>query len=198
MRRTAYLVHGRYFQHAIMQRRQFSDALTAVYLPTAREENLAAYDTVIVSSAADPDLLASHASGLVRYWRAGGDLVCLGAPPLDWLPGARYEPRLTNFWWYREPGADLRLIRGNDEAPPLRGLSLDTLKWHHHGVYHPPAGAETLLATEDGASVLYTHREPGSGLLTATTMDPDSHTGLRFIPKAEQLFAHLVDWAARP
>ena len=43
---------------------------------------------------------------------------------------------------------------------------------------------------------MYTEEHPGSGLLLATTMDPDYHTGQGFIPKAEGLLEQLVRWAA--
>lgn len=195
MSRTGYLVCGRYFQHALLARAPYDRAVRSLYLPELGEADLEELAVVIVSSYVDADVLAVHAPALLRFWRAGGDLVCLGAPPFDWLPGSRHEPRRTNFWWYREPGADLPLTRHHPEEAPLAGLELPTLKWHHHGVFHVPAGARTLLAADDGSAVVYTHREDASGLLVATTMDADMHTGLRFIPKAETLFDHLVRWA---
>jgi hypothetical protein len=98
---------------------------------------------------------------------------------------------------FATPGADLPLESPGLDDPVLAGLEHDDVKWHHHGVYHPPREARTLVATPDGGSVLYVDQRPGSGRLVATTMDPDYHTGQGFIPKAERLLEHLVGWAAR-
>lgn len=198
MRRVAYLTHGMWFEHALMRRDDYAAALTPLYLPVLRADDLRDVDVAVVGSRGDADVRADKAGLLLDFWRAGGDLVALDQPPVDWLPDARYEFRETNFWWWREPGGDLPIeLREHPDEPFLAGLELADVKWHHHGVYHPPPGARTLVATPDDGAVLYAQREAGSGTLIATTMDPDYHTGQGFIPKAEGLLRHVLSWAAR-
>lgn len=197
MRRIAYLTGGHWFEQSILAREPYASALEPVYLPELAADALDAYHVAILGSRGDADVLAEQGPALLAWWRAGGDLVALDQPPVDWLPGAAFESRETNFWWWRTPGADLPLESPGLDDPVLAGLEHDDVKWHHHGVYHPPREARTLVATPDGGSVLYVDQRPGSGRLVATTMDPDYHTGQGFIPKAERLLEHLVGWAAR-
>lgn len=196
MRRIAYLTGGHWFEQSILAHEPYARALAPVYLPELAARALDAYDVAILGSRGDADVLAEQGPALVAWWRAGGDLVAFDQPPVDWLPGAAFEARETNFWWWRTPGADLPLESPGLDHPILAGLEHDDVKWHHHGVYHPPPEARTLVGTPDGGSVLYVDQRPGSGWLVATTMDPDYHTGQGFIPKAERLLEHLVAWAA--
>jgi hypothetical protein len=197
VRRIAYLTGGHLFEQSILAREPYARALDPVYLPELAAGALDAYHVAILGSRGDADVIAEQGPALLRWWRAGGDLVALDQPPIDWLPGAAFEPRETNFWWWRTPGADLPLESPGLGDPVLAGLEHDDVKWHYHGVYQPPGEARTLVATPDGGAVLYVDQRPGSGRLVVTTMDPDYHTGQGFIPKAERLLEHLVGWAAR-
>lgn len=195
MKRTAYLTSGHWFEQSVLAREPYTSALDPLYLPDLDAAKLAPYETAIVGSRGDADVLAAKAPQLIDYWCAGGNLIAFDQPALDWLPGATYEWSETNFWWWRTPGEDLALETPGIGDPLLRGLAHEDLKWHYHGFYRPPPGARALVTNGAGGAVLYTDLRPGSGLLVATTMDPDYHTGQGFIPKAEGLLEHLVGWA---
>lgn len=195
MRQVAYLVGGHWFEQSVLARDPYASALDPLYLPDLAADALARYHAAIVGSRPDADVIAERCPALLDFWRDGGDLVVLDQPPHDWLPETTHEARETNFWWWKEPGADLPLESPGLGHPVLAGLEHEDVKWHYHGVYWPRAAAEKLVTTPDGGAVLYVDREPGSGLLVATTMDPDYHTGQGFIPKAEELLRRLVGWA---
>lgn len=195
MRRAAYLTSGHWFEQSVLAREPYASALEPLYLPDLGAAELASYETVVVGSRGDADVLAAKAPELLDHWRAGGNLIAFDQPPLDWLPGAGYEWCETNFWWWSTPGEDLALETPGLDDPLLAGLGHEDLKWHYHGCYDPPPTARSLVTTPAGGAVLYVDQSPGSGLLIATTMDPDYHTGQGFIPKAERLLEHLVGWA---
>lgn len=197
MRKLAYLTSGHWFEQSFLGREPYASALEPLYLPDLDAGALARYDAAILGSRPDPDVIADKGAALLDHWRDGADLIVFDRPPVDWLPGAAYEWCETNFWWWRTPGDDLPLETPGLEDPVLAGLDHADVKWHYHGVYHPPDEARSLVRTPDGGSVLYVDERPGSGALVATTMDPDYHTGQGFIPKAEALLDHLVRWAAR-
>lgn len=66
--------------------------------------------------------------------------------------------------------------------------------WHQHGVFSPPPGAETLVATDDGASVLYIDRVSTPGTLLVTSLDLVYHYGSYFMPATERFLGGFLPW----
>jgi hypothetical protein len=63
------------------------------------------------------------------------------------------------------------------------------------GLYHPPVGAETLLATADGAGALvYLDWDSTRGTLLATSLDLMVHAGTTGHPTSERFLDHFLPW----
>lgn len=191
-----------------------------IYLPDLARDTgpLDELDTLVVFDRLHPGLLRRHADALLTIPRRGGTLVVLGEVEAHtWIPGLRWSPRPTNFWWWRtgeDPG--IRLHR--PDHPIWRHLGPDDVRWHFHGVLHP-APTATALVTADGSDgpagvLLYedvfsedvfsegvfsegvldddTAGTPGS--IVVTTMDPVHHHGSNFMPAASRLLHGLLRW----
>lgn len=167
--------------------------------PTARTE-LDTLDTLIVCDRLHPGLLRRHASMLRGIPERGGTLVVLGEVRAHtWLPGLRWSPRPTNFWWWRT-GEDPGIHTHAPDHPIWTHLNTDDVVWHYHGLLHPPAGATALATVREhdrtAGVILFEDRASTPGRLVVTTMDPVHHHGSNFMPAATRLLHGLLRWLA--
>ncbi len=133
-----------------------------LYLPRLESAGLADLDVLVVCDRVHPGLLRRHADELLDVARRGGTLVVFGEVHAErWVPGLRWEPRPTNFWWWRT-GEDPGIRPRSPEHALWRRLQHRDVTWHFHGLLHPPRGATVLAALEenggDSGSILYEDR----------------------------------------
>ncbi len=168
-----------------------------LYLPAVRSGDLDGLDAVVVSDRQHPGVLQHRAPALLGVAERGDTLVVLGENGAHtWVPGLGWEPRPTNFWWWRE-GQDSGIRARNPDHPLWQTARLADLTWHFHGVLQPPAGATPLLvAEEEGADavVLYEDTVSTPGRLVVTTLDPVYHHGSNFMPAATRCLEVLLSW----
>ncbi len=165
-----------------------------VYLPKASPADLAGHEVLLVPERLHRRLLHSIASAVVGVLGAGGTVVVFGGQPTAWLPGLDWEHRPTNFWWWRDPGGRSGLVAAQPGHPFFDRVPLRDASWHFHGVFHPPSGAQTLIATEDAAAVLYVDEVTTPGRLIVTSLDPLYHVGSYFMPAARRFLAGFLPW----
>lgn len=168
-----------------------------LYLPNLVIGDLDGLDVVVVSDRQHPRMLARQAPLLLGVAERGDTLVVLGENrPDTWVPAVDWEPRPTNFWWWRE-GLDPGIRPRNLEHPLWRTAEAGDLIWHFHGVLHPPPGATPLLIAEhdgDDAVLLYEDEVSTPGRLVVTTLDPVYHHGSNFMPAATRGLDALLSW----
>lgn len=159
------------------------------------EESLDEFDVLIIPSQTHTRLLDENIEKIYEFANEGKIVVTMGPQHREWLPAHKWEFRPTNFWWWREPGADsgLRLPGGAHDLFQ-NYLTLADATWHQHGVYWPTEGCETLVSTVDGGSVLYIDRVNTDGIWVNTTLDPDFHFGSYFMPATERFLSGLFPW----
>lgn len=168
-----------------------------VYMPSLATGDLDGLDVVVVSDRQHPRMLARQASLLVDVADRGDTLVVLGENRAHtWLPGLDWEPRPTNFWWWRER-LDSGIRARNPEHSLWRTARVDDLTWHFHGVLHPPPGVTPLLVAEQEGKegvLLYEDEVSTPGRLVVTTLDPVFHHGSNFMPAATRCLDVLLTW----
>ncbi len=114
---------------------------------------------------------------------------------MEWIPNQRWENRVTNFWWWLDKDAKSGIYLKNEEHDLFQNyLSLADATWHQHGVFWPPEGTDTLIATDDGGSVLYIDKVSTKGTWIVMTLDPDFHFGLHFMPATERFLDGFLPW----
>ncbi len=166
-----------------------------VYLPSASHADLDRHQFLLVPERLHRGLLHLVAPVVLGLLDRGGTVVAFGAQPTAWLPGLQWEHRPTNFWWWREPEGRSGLFAVQPHHELFRHVPLRDATWHFHGVFHPPRGAETLIACDDGGAVLYLDDEASSGgSLVVTSLDPLYHVGSYFMPAARRFLAGFLPW----
>lgn len=173
--------------------------MSFVYLPDLKQGGLDSFDVVFVADREHPDLLVRNAPDILGVAERGGVLVIFGENAAHrWVPDIDWEPRPTNFWWWRT-GEDHGMRKRNLDDPIWAHFTDRAMIWHHHGIFQPPTGAVTLIEVEeDGAEVgatTYIDRVSTRGEIFVTTMDPVFHHGAGFMPGATQLLYQTLRWA---
>ena len=196
MRKIAVLYGGSYQHHYMFKQSQFSSYFDALIpLPAFADTSLDDYDVLIIPSWSHMKVLEQNVEKIKAFANIGKTVVTFGPQHFDWLPNTTWENRPTNFWWWLEPGADSGLHLNEVNHPLFKQyLTLEDATWHQHGVYHPVDQSEVLVAQTDGAAVLYIDRTSTKGIWINTTLDPDFHVGMHFMPAAERFLAGFLPW----
>lgn len=164
-------------------RRWFSEVIYLLDLP---DTDLGEFDGLLIPEGSHHIKLEA-ASGQIRgFLEDGGTVILFGDQPIPWLPGLDWE--------FRPAGESGELVAQHRDHSFYRRLTVEDATWHHHGVFHPPAGAETLLATQDGQAVLYIDRASTPGTLLVASLDPLAHFGGTFMPTAERFLDRFLPW----
>lgn len=174
-----------------------------LYLPELTGADLDDLKVLVVADRLHPGLLRRRAGALLAFAERGGTLVVLGEVEAHtWLPGARWEYRPTNFWWWLQSGADPGVRVRNPDHGLFRYLDPRDATWHYHGLFHPPRGATPLLVVEEqgceAGAILYEDRVSSAGRLIVTSLDPFYHYGSGFIPQASRFLFALLLWLTGP
>ncbi len=195
MRKIAVIYSGHAPHYRTFHEPKFAQYINKlIYLPELENTDLSQFDVLIVPSQLNANLLLNSADKIREFANEGKVVVALGPQPWDWLPNQKWEDRPTNFWWWLEEGGDSGLRVRNENHPFYEYFTLADCTWHYHGVFHPPAEATTLVATEDEGAVLYMDQISTKGTWLITTLDPDYHFGSYFMPATERFLEALFIW----
>lgn len=165
-----------------------------IYLPNIENESLETFELIIIASRLNPDLLVAASHKILSYLEQGGNLVLFGEFPKIFLPFIRWKDCQENFWWWIHKGADLPLYAVDRDHSIWNFLKLDDCRWHYHGTFAPNAQCCNILVNELGESILYKDSYHFKGTLYVTSLDPDYHIALGFIPKAVTFFDNFLRW----
>jgi len=193
----AIIDNGAFYLHRALHEPPFDAAFDSVlYLP---EMNAGDFDrrrhaAIVVACRTPPELLVPHAAAFRSYLDAGGMLVAMGETGADrWLPNVSWVDGPVNFWWWRE-GSDSGVRAAAPSHALWRHLTPRDVVWHYHGVFTPPAGAESVIDHADGGSLLYDDRVSTGGRIIVTALDPFYHHGSHFMPATTRFLRGFLPW----
>lgn len=171
----------------------------SVYLPDLEPGGIDDLDVLVVADRCHPGLLREHAAELRAVAERGGVLVVMGENNAHtWLPGVRWEPRPTNFWWWRT-GEDHGMRLRAASHPFWAHFDEKAMIWHQHGVFELPDGAVALSVLEeqgaDAGAITYLDEASTPGVVLVTSLDPFFHHGAAFMPGATQFLYQTMRWA---
>ncbi len=196
MARIAATDGGTYFHYETLHQPPFNAYLEQlIYLPELADTDLNAFDAIIISCRSNPQILCACQQQLQDYLRAGGTLVVFGDCEIErWLPNIKHHNYPVNFWWWldEEPRQDVRLE--NPQHSLFKALDETALRWHYHGAYTVPDGAEVLLRHDDGHAVLADDRSSWPGRVIMTSLDPTFHHGSHFMPATTRFLHGFLPW----
>lgn len=201
MRRLVAVYGGSAPHHRSLNEPKYARWLSGrVYLPELPDSDLSSFDGLILPERLHRGLLQRARPRLLRVLDRGATVVIFGEQsvygeqPWGWLPGLSWEHRPTNYWWWTEPKPNSGIVAALPDHSLFDRISLEDATWHYHGVFRPPSGAETVIATDDGAAVLYVDEVSSAGTLVVTSLDPLYHFGSYFMPAAERFLDGFLPW----
>lgn len=157
-----------------------------IYILDLPETDLGEFDGLLVPEGSHHVKLEESSGQIRGFLEGGGTVILFGDQPVSWLPGLDWE--------FRPAGDSGELTAPNGDHGFFRYLTVEDATWHHHGVFDPPNGAETLLATQDGRAVLYLDKSSTPGTILAASLDPLAHFGGTFMPAAERFLDRFFPW----
>jgi hypothetical protein len=203
MRRLAAVYGGSAPHHRALNEPKYARWLAdRLYLPELPDADLSEYAGLIVPERLHAGRLHAARPRLLEMLERGGTVVLFGEQavcarqPQGWLPGLDWEYRPTNYWWWLEPGATSGLRAHHPEHDLWRHLTLKDATWHQHGFYRAPRGADVLISSDDGGSILYIDRVSTPGTLLVAALDPMYHFGSYFMPATERFLDKFMPWLA--
>ena len=180
--------------HWVLEQPKYNQYIDrSIYLLDLPDAPLDDLDGLIVPCRIHQERLYANADRVRAILDRGGTLMLFGEQPKAWLPGLDWEHRPTNFWWWREGGKS-GLVATMPEHSLFEYMSLDDATWHYHGIFHAPAGAESVIEIEDGGTILYVDRVSTPGTLIVTSLDPMYHVGSHFMPAAARFLEKCLPW----
>jgi len=157
--------------------------------------DLSSFDVVLVPCRTPADRMLPHANKLKAYLDQGGTVIATGESDQHlWLPGIRFTPQPTNWWWWLTPGADLGVRIAAPEHSLFQHLGQGDLSWHLHGWFNTPAGAEVLAVNGAGRPILYIDEVTTRGRMVITSLDPFFHHGSHFMPATTRFLDGFLPW----
>jgi len=161
-------------------------------LHNARLEDFA---VVLIPCRTPADRMVEHAARLSAYLDQGGTLIVTGENDFElYLPGIKFTPQETDWWWWRTPGADLGVRIAAPQHPLFNRLAQRDLTWHLHGWFDVPDGAEVLAVNESGKPILYIDEVTTKGRMVLTSLDPFYHHGSHFMPATTRFLDGFLPW----
>ncbi|WP_010651317.1 hypothetical protein [Oceanobacillus massiliensis] len=198
MRKIAVIYSGNAPHHRTFNEAKYKKYIESlIYFPEFMSASLEGYEVLIVPSQLNERLLLEAKEKINDFADAGGTVVALGPQPWSWIANQKWEERETNFWWWREPDAKSGLVLADPDYDLFNYITLSDATWHQHGVFWPIEGAQKLITTEDGGSVLYVDKVSSKGTWIVTTLDPDYHFGSYFMPATERFLNGFIPWLAK-
>jgi hypothetical protein len=79
-----------------------------------------------------------------------------------------------------------------------RAIPLADMCWHFFGAFRLPTDATPILNLDnDEGCLVYDQPVPGGGRLIASTIDPHTHHGRRFMPATTRFLNGFYPWLKR-
>jgi hypothetical protein len=181
--KIAGLYSGVHFQRRFYADPEFSGSFVVLPVWELAATDLSAYAALWIPRESNQLVLVEQREKLVGHLRAGGTIVGFDEVNQPWLPAGHWEHRPVN----------LDAIRVSNH-PIVAGLTPADARWHSHGAYDPPAGAETLIDDGGDGVMLFLDERTFPGRLLAGTIDPDCHAGFG-AEVTRPLLRRLVTWA---
>lgn len=187
---------GTYFHHRALHGERYRNCFAEIiYIRDLHHVQLSTFDALVFPDRLHPDPLIAARDQIREYLAQGGTIAAFGESQSHlWLPGVTFNPRPTNFWWWKAPGGKLGVHAFASEPPLFRYITIADATWHVHGVLTPPAGAVPVIGLEGDGALLYEDSVTTAGRLIVSSLDPFYHYGSYFMPATARFLDGFLAW----
>lgn len=170
-----------------------------IYLRWLDRVDLSDYRAVVIPDFSNQALLQRHARQISDYLSGGGFLIVFEPNRMDlWLDTTEVQwfARETEDWkWWMKPGGRMEAYLPQPLHPLARHIPLSDMCWHFFGAFRVPLDAVPILNLDgDEGCLMYDQRLRGGGRLIASTIDPHTHHGRRFMPATTRFLHGFYPW----
>lgn len=170
-----------------------------LYLRTLDRVDLADYRAVVIPDFSNQDLLRRHARQISDYLSNDGFLIVFEPNRMDeWLDAVEVQwfSRETEDWkWWMKPGGRMEAYQPEPLHPMAQAIPLKDMCWHFFGAFRLPVGAIPILNLDnDEGCLIYDQKVGRNGRLIASTVDPHTHHGRRFMPATTRFLHGFYPW----
>lgn len=192
-RRLVALSSGSCYTIRSLEGPRYAAAFDVTPAPEELAQTLRPDDTLLVPCRSPAQRLIPQKSVIARHLQAGGTVVALGESRSDlWLPAVTFTETPTNWWWWRDPHADLGVRIVAPKHPLMRAMRKEDVTWHLHGWFIPPKNAEVLATDAEGHAILYVDQTSTPGRMILSSLDPMYHHGSHFMPAATRFLDRFI------
>lgn len=173
-----------------------------IYLRALDRVDLTAFRSLVVPDFSNQSLLRHHAHQINDYLAGGGFLIVFEPNRMDeWLDAVEVQwfSRETEDWkWWMQPGGRMEAYQPEPRHPMAEAIPLADMCWHFFGAFRLPPGARPILNLDgDEGALVYDQHLLGGGRLIASTIDPHTHHGRRFMPATSRFLKGFYPWLQR-
>jgi hypothetical protein len=170
-----------------------------IYLRTLDSVDLSRFKAIIVPDFSNQALLQTHARQLNDYLANGGFLIVFEPNRMDeWLDvvSVQWFSRETEDWkWWMKPGGRMEAYQPNPGHSMAKAIPLADMCWHFFGAFRFAEGTTPILNLDnDEGCLMYDQPLSGGGRLIASTIDPHTHHGRRFMPATTRFLNGFYPW----
>ena len=169
-----------------------------LYLRTLDQVDLTEFKALVIPDFSHPDLLRRQARQINDYLVQGGFLIVFEPNRMDeWLDVVEVQwfSRETEDWkWWMKPGGRMEAYQPEPLHPMARAISCADMCWHFFGAFRLPADATPILNLDNDEGCLMYDQRVGKGRLIASTIDPHTHHGRRFMPATTRFLNGFYPW----
>jgi hypothetical protein len=172
---------------------------TQIYLRQLDRFDLHAYRALVIPDFSNQELLHHHARLLNRFLADGGWLIVFDPNRMDrWLNVVEvpwFERETEDWQWWMKPGHRMEIYQPEPKHPLAEVVDLSAMSWHFQGAFRFIDGGQPILNLDnDEGCLMYDQRLPGGGRLIASTLDPHTHHGRRFMPATTRFLHGFYAW----
>jgi hypothetical protein len=170
-----------------------------IYVRDIREDSLAKHAAVVVPDWNNTIALQESAKVFNDYLRGGGFLIVFGPNRMhtwiDVVPIKWFNRPTENWKWFMVPNGRMEAYQPDPEHPLAKAIPLQDMCWHFFGAFEFMEGARPVLNLDnDEGCLMFDYELPGGGRLLATTIDPHTHHGRRFMPATTRFLTRFYPW----
>lgn len=170
-----------------------------IYLRHLDRVDLSQFKSIVIPDFSNQALLQAHARQINDYLAGGGFLIVFEPNRMDeWLDVVEVQwfSRETEDWkWWMRPGGRMEAYQPEPRHPMAQAIPLADMCWHFFGAFRFPDDATPILNLDnDEGCLIYDQPVTGGGRLIASTIDPHTHHGRRFMPATTRFLNGFYPW----